>query len=324
MVRALASEKHCLSVPVHFLLRPKAPTMRGPVWVILMAFAASLPEPPTAPSSHDKTFWRSIVHSDYARPADTSITDLATELSHLLASPDPELRDEFAYAILTNWIYQKRLIQPADLRPLMRQWVTNLTDKVGSTEGDSVFSRSFSALMLSVVVARDNASPILEPAEFRELLGAALVYLRAERDVRGYDARKGWMHSAAHTADLLKFLARSRHLERVDQQRILIAVGEKLRDAPIVFAFGEDERFARALLSLATRPDFDLEGFRQWADKARPEPLTERPDLAVIRGNQNLKNLFAKLHVVLLSVQTPTPGVQSAGDTVRLVLKDLF
>jgi hypothetical protein len=298
--------------------------MRGQVWVILMAFAASLPEPSTAPSSHDKRFWRSIVTTDYARPAHASITDLATELSHLLASPDPELRDEFAYAILANWIFQKRLIERASLRPLMQQWITNLTDKVGSTDGDSVFVRSFSALMLSVVVARDNASPILEGAEFRALLDAALVYLHAERDVRGYDVKKGWIHSAAHTADLLKFLARSRYLERVDQQRILIAVGEKLRRAPIVFPFGEDERFARALLSLATRPDFDLEGFREWADQARPTPLAARPDLAVIRGNQNLKNLLAKLHVVLLSIQTPTPGVRSAADTVRIVLKDLF
>ena len=298
--------------------------MRAQVWVILMAVAASLPAPSTAPSSHDKRFWRSVVTSDYARPADASIADLAAELSHMLASPDPELRDEFAYAILANWIFQKRLIDPADLRPLMQQWTANLTDKIGATDGDSVFVRSFSALMLSVIVARDNASPILEPAEFRTLLAAALTYLHAERDVRGYDAKKGWMHSAAHTADLLKFLARSRYLERVDQQRILIAVGEKLRHAPIVFPFGEDERFARALLSLVARPDFDLEAFQEWAGQARPAPLAARPDLAVIRGNQNLKNLLAKLHVVLLSVQTPSPGVRSADDTVRVVLKDLF
>jgi len=108
--------------------------------------------------------------------------------------------------------------------------------------------------MLSVVVARDNAAPFLEKSEFRELLIAAIEYLGAEQDVRGYDPRVGWMHSAAHTADLLKFLARSRYLDREDQTRLLEAITGKLRTAAIVFAFGEDERLARGLLSLVAEP----------------------------------------------------------------------
>jgi hypothetical protein len=63
-----------------------------------------------------------------------------------------------------------------------------------------------------VIAARDNDAPFLTPPEFDGLLEHALAYFHDERDTRGFDAVKGWMHSAAHTSDLLKFLARSSRL----------------------------------------------------------------------------------------------------------------
>ncbi len=66
-----------------------------------------------AAATHDKDFWRAIVKADYAVPANEQISPLARELSTMLGSPDPELRDEFGYTILAAWIFQKRLIEPA-------------------------------------------------------------------------------------------------------------------------------------------------------------------------------------------------------------------
>lgn len=63
------------------------------------------------------------------------------------------------------------------------------------------------------------------------------------RYLRGYLPDKGWLHSAAHTADLVRFLGRSRHLTVAEQKRILDVVAGKL-EAP-VFVWGEDERLAR-------------------------------------------------------------------------------
>ena len=116
--------------------------------------------------------------------------------------------------------------------------------------------------MLSVAVARDNATPYLEAAEVRALLAATLGYLAREQDVRGYDDEKGWMHSAAHTADLLKFLARSRHLPAGAQREILDAIAAKMRDAPVALrvrrgsairARGVVDRQSRGLRSTGVR-----------------------------------------------------------------------
>jgi hypothetical protein len=275
--------------------------------------------------AHDREFWRAIVKADYAVPPNEQVVPLARELSVMLASPDPELRDEFGYSILAAWIFQKRLIEETPLRALIAEWTKNLDAGIGSTGTDDVFRRSFSALMLSVAVARDNGAPYLDAAEFKTLLAATLNYLARERDVRGYDADKGWMHSAAHTADLLKFLARSRHLPAGAQAEILDAIAAKLRDAPIPYAFGEDQRFARAVLSIVNRADFDRQAFDAWMRRAAPAwPKTGRPDAALVRGNLNLTNLLAKLYVILSLQPQPGDGARAALESVSGAVKTLF
>jgi uncharacterized protein DUF2785 len=190
--------------------------------VCAFAFAAGTPRPTVAPP-HDKAFWRAIVADHYHPPAGASLPDLAAELTARLASPDPEWRDEIAYSTLTSWIYQQRLLDAGSLRPLVARWVGNLGYRVGASGTDDTFRRSFSALVLSVVVARDNAESFLNDPDIRMILGAALMYLSTEHDVRGYVPEKGWAHSAAHTSDLLKFLARSRFITPADQATILAA-----------------------------------------------------------------------------------------------------
>ncbi len=274
----------------------------APTVATLVPRTASASQQPSAPAAvHDTAFWRAIIQRDYAPPAGVAAGQLSDELSALLGSPDPEQRDGIAYTILTVWIYRQRSLGP-----------------------DAVLRRSFSALMLSVVIARDDADPFLEAREFRRIFEEALEYLRKEQDVRGYDPRRGWMHSAAHTADLLKFLARSTQVTKDDQRAMLDAIAEKMRTAPAVFIYGEDERMARAVLSLVNRADFDQEGFRSWLMRIRPvEPATVLPDPAILRGNQNVKNLFTKLEV-LLSLDGSSPAIQSARTEVRAVLKDLY
>lgn len=291
----------------------------------LLLICTVLVQPGPAAARHDKAFWQGIVKAEYAVPPNEQIGSLAQELSGLLASPDPELRDEFAYSILATWIFEKRLLDDRQVRGLTAEWTKNLEAGIGSTDTDDVLRRSFSALMLSVVVARDNATPFLEPAEVRALVTSSLAYLSRERDVRGYDDTKGWMHSAAHTADLLKFLARSRHLPPEAQREILDAIATKLRGAPVIFAYGEDQRFARAVLSVINRADFDRQAFDAWVQRAKPAwPKGQRPDAALVRANLNSSNLLAKLYVILSTLPQPGDGARAALDSVTPVAKTLF
>src|SRR5690348_1183366 len=153
------------------------------------------------PAPHDRAYWQAIIANDYKAPAGVDLPQLASELSAMLGSEDPALRDGTAYNILTAWIYTKRQLDDASVRVLISGWLKNIA--AVRSAPNSVLLRSFSALMLSVAIALDNAQPFLDEQEFRDVWNGALQYLEAETDLRGYDGRLGWLHSAAHTADLL-------------------------------------------------------------------------------------------------------------------------
>lgn len=277
----------------------------------------------TAPlaAQHDRAYWRTIKTNKFEVPAGASAPALAAELSTLFASPDPELRDELAFEILASWISEKRVLTPDQIRPLMAAWTANLQRGIGEANNDGVLQRSFSALALSTVAARDTADPFLTSAEHGALLSAALKYLESERDLRGFDDRLGWIHATAHTADLVKFLARSPHLKPADQRAILDAVKRKMRESSVVFTFGEDERLARAIGSIIIRQDFDLDGFRAWVTAIASPPLDQRTTEANLRARQNPLNLLSKLAVLLSRQPTLPPDAEAARKAVLAAAK---
>jgi hypothetical protein len=157
-------------------------------------------------AARDKTFWQAVAAKEFALPAGVPLPTLLDELTQMLGHVDPELRDDLAYSTLANWIYRQRNVPVDERVRLLGAWEKNLAAGVGETNTDAVLGRSFSALALGVLVILDNEAAYLDRGQFEHLLSASLTYLREERDVRGFDARVGWMHSVAHTADLIKFL----------------------------------------------------------------------------------------------------------------------
>jgi Protein of unknown function (DUF2785) len=213
---------------------------------------------------HDKPFWRAIAANHYQLPPGEKPFALAQELSGYLGSPDPELRDDLAYSILTVWIVNRQQFSPEELLQLEGQWSANLRVGLGEKGTDSVFKRSFSALCLASIAERELKTPFLGRLKFGELLGQALAYLRDERDVRGFDASKGWIHSAAHTADLLAALAENPLFTKQDQSSVLAAISRRLETAGEVFTYGEQDRLANLVARIVTRDDFALDAFHQW------------------------------------------------------------
>jgi len=288
-----------------------------------LLFVASVATSSAGTADHDIAFWRAIVAARYAPPAGEDVATLTTELAEMLASADSERRDDIAYSTLANWIFQRKIVTGAALGSLTDRLVANLAKGVGERDTDGIFRRSFSALTLAAIAARDNADPVLDAAAWHRIEQAALAYLAAEQDLRGYDAEKGWMHSAAHTADLLKFLGRSRHLDAAGQARFLTAIGTKLTTVPVVLTHGEDERMARALLSIVNRGDFDHAAFAAWLAKTKPT-VPGKPTVIQLAASQNWKNALAKLEVLLSNESSPSEASVAAQTALRAALKTLF
>jgi len=228
-----------------------------------LAVALAAPAAPAAPP-HDTAFWHALAAKEFAVPEGESVSVLALEAADLLASPDPKLRDSVAFDALARWVYVQGLVPPDGLEALRLRLQAGLGKGLGETGTDSAYGRSFSALSLSILAAVDLKSPWMTKEAFEDLLAATTRYLTAEKDTRGFVAGAGWVHAAAHTADVLKFLGRNPKLTPAGQARIVEATATRLRTAGVVYAWGEDERLALALLSLTKRADFDPKPFEAW------------------------------------------------------------
>lgn len=278
--------------------------------VLVLTLALASPQTSAPAQTHDRDYWRAIIKAQYAVPAGASAFALAQELSGLLGSPDPELRDTIAISILSTWIADRPAagLTNEQIVTLLDQWQKNLQAGLGETNTDTVLLRSFSALGLAAIAERDRKTPFLGPARYRGLLDAGIAYLAAERDLRGFDPSKGWMHATAHTADLLRYLVANPLFTNEEQPRLLAAIGERLSSARQVFTQGEQDRLAQVVAVLATRKDFHAAGFNAWItglrdairDSWRSGPLTSA-GLATAQNNTYfLQALYARMSMETL------------------------
>jgi hypothetical protein len=278
-------------------------------------------------SQHDRQYFRDIASHEFSVPPGASAFALAQELTPWLASPDPELRDTLAYTILDVWIRHSQLTD-AELLTLLSSLQQNLSVGIGDSGTDSgtdsVFRRSFSALTLASFAERDLRHSFLSPAQYRDLLSSALAYLGDERDTRGFDPSTGWIHSTAHTADLLAALARNPHFTPADQQALFTAVEQRLHSAGRIYTYGEQDRLAVALLSVIIRDDFQLSSFQNWLDCVQQDSVVWQkspPDPVQLALFENHSYLLEAL-LARMPMQTPlSPAATQARDAARAALR---
>lgn len=214
----------------------------------------------------DKTFWQSIMDNEYAVPMGYSVAALTAELLSYLGSPDPELRERPAYAILDAWIH-RGYYSHAELWAMATQLLHHLTIGLGEQQSDTIFWRSFSLLILTEIIYHDLTHPTLSTTEVRQVLEQALAYFEAEQDLRGYDPEKGWIHAIAHAADLLWVLVQHRDVAASDLSRIMDALAEKVT-APVahVYLYGEEERLVRTVMGVLQRDLLTLPSLAIWLE----------------------------------------------------------
>lgn len=222
----------------------------------------------------DATFLQTIIENDYTVPEGHSVEELTPQLLASLGSVNSDLREN-SLDVLWEWITGGHY-PPDRLRDMGAQMAHNLTVGIGESGTDSVFLRTFSALILATVIFRDEqcaagiveASPFLSEDEVRGWFEQGLTYLEREKDLRGYVEVKGWAHAIAHTADLFRDLAQSRYLGALDLERMLNAIADKvIEPADRVYLYQEDERLAYAVMTALSRNLLDMVFLKQWLDR---------------------------------------------------------
>lgn len=249
----------------------------------------------------DKQFWLEIMQDDYAIPEEHTLDELTGELFSYLGNTDPELRDDIGYIVYANWLEMGKYMQ-AEIAEHIQALLANLETGIGETETDTVFLRSFSVLFLAEIIHNDNKAPQIDNALIQDILEKGLTYLQSEKDPRGYVQDKGWAHALAHTADLLRALAKNEHTGLVEHKQMLSGIAEKLVAASDwVYVHGEDDRLSAAVLSILQREMLPIGAVKEWAESFvapnwRGAWTKEEPTRAFFNVRNFLRSLYLQVN----------------------------
>jgi hypothetical protein len=296
---------------------------------LLLACSSSSTLPQPRSDSPRLAFWRDVRARNGALSGTDAphVAELAVELATtLLRSEDPELRDGVATDVLEFWIRRDRTLDVAGLRVLTDRLYEGLRVGIGRAGDDSVYGRSFSALILSMVASRDAKEPFLTDRELTTMVTTAAWYAGAEVDLRGHDARGGWAHAAAHTADWLRALGAHGALGPARSKTVLDAVTAlTVRRHGMIFAYGEDGRLAQSVLAVLALRGVSDDLFAAWlADIAAPlmEPAGKQFDPGLFAAQRNSRNLLFTLFVQLSMLKEPNPTESAALTSLKALLAD--
>ena len=190
--------------------------------------------------------WKAVIDADFRLPEGLSQQAAVDELVMMLGDPDPVVRDELGYTMLGHLI------------PDLDEAVCNrlgdaLADRLAAHD---LHVRSFAALTLAPIVERG-----VFQARWVDWFEA---WYPQERDLRGWDAEFGWLHAAAHGADLLG--AFGLHPEVRPVRMLNLAVKRLRIPTDYVFAEMEDSRLAHGIALTLTRPELSSAESVGWLD----------------------------------------------------------
>lgn len=254
-------------------------------------------------------YWSQVQAAGFEVPSDRPLDDLTAELTSMLGSTQPEVRDGTAYPALTTWI--ERGVYDDLLAGLGDGMVAGLSVGLGESGTDTVFRRSFSALVLGECLERTNQHHLLPGAKVLDWGDRIAVWFLTEADTRGFVPGKGWAHAIAHGADTIGALGESPHLAGAEHAVLLDVLAERLLQQPAdsPLAAGEPDRIAAAVMRILRRNTLGTDVLEPWVHRigaaANPfgGPVDRDPFAPTAAPQAFLRALFVQLS---LAPEPPT------------------
>ena len=244
------------------------------------------------------SYWNQVLADDFQVPSDRPLDDLTAELTRMLGSTDPVVRDETAYTALATWT--ARGVYDDLLAGLGDGMAAGLAVGLRESGTDTVFRRSFSVLVLSECVSRDNVASLLPATKILEWGDRIATWYLRERDVRGYVPGKGWAHTVAHGADAVGALAASPHVGKAELTVLLDVIADRIA-LPVeeVYSHGEHDRMAAATMEVLRRNLVPLSVVEPWIARIEAEATAEshddRPDPVSRNAEAFLRALYLQI-----------------------------
>jgi hypothetical protein len=254
-------------------------------------------------------YWDQVQAAGFEVPSDRPLDDLTAELTTMLGSTRPEVRDGTAFPALATWIdrgvYDDLLVGLGD------GMVAGLSVGLGEVGTDTVFRRSFSALIIAACLERDNEQHLLTGAKVMEWGDRVATWFLGERDTRGWVPGKGWAHAIAHGADTIGALGESPHLAGPEHELLLQILAERvlLQPSDQPMSAGEPDRIAAAVMQILRRNTLGVDALEPWVHRIGAAgnpfvgPVDHDPYAPTSAPQAFLRSLFVQLS---LAPEPPT------------------
>lgn len=171
-----------------------------------------------------------------------------------IGTTDAELRDDLIYLTFCNWTVNNVLLEETLIELLnISTDSKHLFYKIGEKNTDSVFTRSFSMLLIVLIIYKHREENFLSNEQITMVYKKIIKYCTEEKDFRGYVEKKGWAHAIAHAGDALDELSKCSELKKSELLRILDVIKEKICIYNYVYVHREEERLVTAVMSIMER-----------------------------------------------------------------------
>lgn len=230
-----------------------------------------------------------------------------------IGSTDAELRDHLIYRSFIT-LLSDNLLSSQQLQYLFDTATSEsyLYYQIGEEHTDSVFTRSFSALLIADILAKDAELLILEDEGLDIFFKKIGRYLLLEKDTRGHVEGKGWAHSIAHGADLATVMIKHPKFNLQYAPFILHAL-KLVTWKENVYVNDEEERLVNIIQALLHR-GFSVEALIEWVeqvfDKFEMHLLTQGYNDSFFSGRTCTLNFMKTLYFAL-KMNNEAPKLQN-------------
>lgn len=221
-----------------------------------------------------------------------------------MGDTDPEFRDDLINSTLCNWICEKDYFSNEELIQILHTVLddNHLLFHIGNENDDTVFTRTFSALIIESILWKHRNNPYLHIDDWTKAKDISLKYYNEEKDLRGYMEDKGWAHGAAHGADVMYELAVSKECDEETLLKILDSIQHVLYNGKYMFSNEEDERIARVVFDIVMKGLLSKQKIFDWI-KGLAENIPSEYSREQQIQRVNTKNFIRSIYFSLMHQQ---------------------
>lgn len=209
-----------------------------------------------------------IADEDYKLSKGEEAMDFARIMLQYIGDTDPYLRDDLIYYTFCQWICEKQYFSNEELNEIVDALLDekHLFLHMGNEGDDTVFTRTFSVLLMDVFLYWNRNNGYLSMNKFMKVKDRLIRYYNEEKDLRGYLEVKGWAHAADHGADVMCELVRSKESNDSIRLEVLDSLKKVLSNGKYLLSNEEDERMTRVVFLLVVKELLLKESICKWIE----------------------------------------------------------